>query len=42
MAAVVANVAATTVAKSPEAAVIADLAAVVTDVDPVTAEAATH
>ena len=41
MAAVVADVAATTVAKSPEAAVIADLAAVFTDTDSVTAAAPT-
>ena len=41
MAAVVVDVAATTVAKSPEAAVIADLAAVVTDADSVPAAAQT-
>ena len=42
MAAVVADVAATTVAKSPATAVIADLAAVFTDADSVTAAAPTN
>ena len=41
MAAVVADVAATTVAKSPATAVIADLAAIFTDADSVTAAAPT-
>ena len=42
MTAVVANVAATTVAKSPATAVIADLAAIFTDADSVTAAAPTN
>ena len=42
MAAVVANVAATTVAKSPATAVIADLAVIFTDADSVTAAAPTN